>query len=331
MSGLAVSVAIGHPSAQLSRHDIAGYDVSWPQCSGSSAHHMPAGRPSYLILGLTDGRGHTANPCLGSQLSWARTHGARTGAYLVASYPTRLQRRLARDGLYGDCGRSKRCRLRNEGAAQAADAIATMHAAGVNSPRIWIDVEFRHSYVWTHHNRANAAVIQGIVGGLEAADVPLGVYTTGYMWHAIVGSYTLDEPNWLPVGHGGPKQALAMCGTTATGGPTWLVQYTRSLDSDLTCPALDPVEGQHTALWKYRRTTLTLLSTGQAVRAVQRRLGQANTGQYGPLTALAVTNWQRTKGLEPTGEIHRVDWRAMGAYRSRGGHGFWLSKVAGQS
>jgi hypothetical protein len=292
---------------------------------------MPSGRPSYVILGLTNGRGHTANPCLNSQLDWARSHGVRTGAYLVASYPDSLQRRLADTGVYGTCRGKKLCRLRNDGAAQAAYAIATMRSHEVNSPRIWIDVEFRHTYRWTGHNHANAAVIQGIVRGLNKANVPMGVYTTSYMWHAIVGKYRLDVPNWLPVGHGGPRKALGMCGTTATGGVTWMVQYTRALDNDLTCPVLDRVAGHPGHMWAFRKTTQRLSSSGPAVRAIQRRVSGVVTGQYGPATELAVTNWQRVRQLAMTGEVHPVDWRALGAYRRHGGHPFLLSKVARRS
>jgi hypothetical protein len=119
-----------------------------------------------------------------------------------------------------------------------------------------------------------------------------------------------------------------MCSTSATGGTTWLVQYTRRLDSDLTCPVLDPVPGHHGALWKFRNTTLGLSSQGHAVRAVQRRLGRRVTGLYGPVTALAVRKWQRTKGLHATGRVTAIEWRAMGAYRVHGGHHYWLSKIA---
>jgi peptidoglycan hydrolase-like protein with peptidoglycan-binding domain len=329
LSGLALTAAFGHPSGHRPPfRQTHGYDVSWPQCSGATAVHLPAGQPSYVILGLTHGAGHTANPCLGSQLAWARSRGVKTGAYLVASYPTPVQRRLADHGPYGACHGATRCRLHNDGAAQATDALATLRANGLGAPRVWIDVEFRHTYPWSGRNLANAAVIQGIVRGLRAARMPMGVYTTAYMWHAIVGGYRLQVPNWLPVGHGGPRQALGMCGTTATGGVTWLAQYTRALDEDLTCPVLDPVPGHHGKLWRFRRSTQKLFSRGAAVRAIQRRLHVPVSGQFGPVTSTAVARWQRSKGLQSTGEITPVDWRALGAYRTRGGHPYGLSKIA---
>jgi len=331
LSAAAVGVAIGHGSTPVTASNMHGYDVSWPQCSGDSARNMPAGHPSYVILGLTDGAGHTVNPCLNSQLDWARSGGVRTGAYLVASYPSRLQQSVASNGFYGQCGRSRLCRLRNDGAAQADDAVATMRAAGLRSPRVWIDVEFRHSYAWSRNNTANAAVIQGIVRELQADHMPMGVYSTSLMWRDIVGAYRLDVPNWLPSGDGRPQHAMAMCSSTATGGVTWLVQYTRGLDSDLTCPILDPVRGHHGKLWKYRNTTEKLLSQGGAVRAVQRIVGQPTSGSYGPLTAIAVSQWESAHSVPATGTVTRVDWRAMGAFRRYGGHGFGLTKIASPS
>jgi hypothetical protein len=331
LSGVALGTAIGQPAGSVSAKSTRGYDVSWPQCSGTTAVHMPAGHPSYVILGLTNGSGHTVNPCLASQLDWARSQGVRAGGYLVATYPDRAQRRTARLALTHPCARMKICVLRKDGAMQARDALATMQATGLHAPRVWIDVEFRHIHPWTHHHPANAAVVAGIVRGLRSAHKPMGVYSTSYMWHAVVGGYRLNVPNWLPVGHGGPRKASRMCETTASGGVTWLAQYTRALDLDLTCPVLDPVPGRHSRMWPYRNTTQELLSHGRAVRVIQRFMGVPVTGQFGPRTAVAVRHWQASHRLPRTGRVTPADWRAMGALRRHGGHGFRLSKVAGPS
>jgi hypothetical protein len=308
-----------------------GYDVSWPQCSGTSARNMPSNDPAYAILGLTDGAGHTVNPCLGSQLAWAQEHGVQVGAYLVPSYPTSAQRAVAEVGIFGVCGQSVICRLRNDGAAQAADAVATMHNTGMRAPMVWLDVEFRHFRPWSSSNARNRAVLSGAVAQLRRLHVKFGVYTTSLMWHDIAGNYRLDVPQWLPSGNGSAKRTKPMCEQTATGGPTWIVQYTRGLDQDLTCPALDPVPGTHSALWKFRRLTVRLLSQGAAVRAVQRVVGASQNGIYGVTTLTAVSVWQRAKGLPVTGRIGPEDWRAMGAYRVRGGHAFWLSRVVARA
>lgn len=214
-----------------------GYDISWPQCHGRHAHSVPGGRPSYVILGLTHGTGHTTNPCLGGQLAWARHHHSRVGGYLVASYPS--HRDLREANRVGHCRGGMLCRLRTDGARQVLDALRTLHRVHMRSPMVWLDVEFRSTHGWKHSHRRNRAVIEGMVNTLHANHKRFGVYTTGYMWHVIVGRYRLRVPQWLPSGLASARRTKAMCRQTATGGPTWLVQYTQRLDQDLTCPVLD--------------------------------------------------------------------------------------------
>src|SRR4030081_2953858 len=56
-----------------------GLDVSWPQCPAVSLG--PAG--GFSIVGLTNGRAYTDNPCLVTEWRWASSTGAPTGLYLV--------------------------------------------------------------------------------------------------------------------------------------------------------------------------------------------------------------------------------------------------------
>lgn len=234
----AQSSATAAPAAARSGAYTHGFDLSWPQCRGHAVGSVPAGRPAYVILGLTHGTGHTVNPCLRSQLRWAGMHGAMVGGYLVASYPTQRQRARSGHGLFGKCHGGLLCRLRNDGAGQVHDALATMHRAHMHSPMVWLDVEFRDQQPWTHNHLRNRAVLQGMVRALRHRHTRFGVYTTGYMWHAIAGRYRLDVPQWLPSGRSRAKPTIPLCRQTATGGTTWLVQYTNRLDQDLTCPVL---------------------------------------------------------------------------------------------
>lgn len=317
-----VVVAAGSAPATARTTFTRGFDISWPQCRGISARHVPSQPPEFVILGLTDGSGHTLNPCLGSQVAWARANQVKVGAYLVPSYPTRAQLR-AQGSHCGDLA----CRLRGDGALQARDALATMRVNHLNAPMVWVDVEFRHFQSWSSHRLRNRYVLEGVVRALRHAHKRFGVYSTSYMWEHITGGYRLDVPNWLPSGNGRPASAKRMCSATATGGRTWLVQYTRTLDEDLTCPVLDPVRGHHSRLWKYRNTVVKLWSHGQAVRLVQRVLHLAVNGTFGLFTRLSVRQWQHKKHLPVTGTVRRRDWRAMGAFRRHGGHGFWLSRI----
>src|SRR5947208_13265479 len=88
---LAAAVALVVPSSGAATTYTHGYDVSWPQCSGDRARHMPRTAAHFVIIGLTHGRGHTANPCLRAQLGWATRHHVPVGGYLVPSYPTARQ------------------------------------------------------------------------------------------------------------------------------------------------------------------------------------------------------------------------------------------------
>jgi hypothetical protein len=231
------SSAASHRGHRPSAH---GVDVSWPQCRGTVPSHLPRQRPRYAVLGLTDGAGFTANPCLAGQVTWAEQHHVPTGAYLVPTYPTPAQTTAAGTGPFGRCAVTKvpGCRLRNAGAGEADDAVDVMHAAGLRPPIVWIDVEGRDQHPW--HTRTpweDRAVVAGVVRGLQHAGIRFGVYTTGYMWREIVGPWRLDVPNWLPVGNASRRSARRMCSTTATGGPTWQVQWTTWLDHDMLCPA----------------------------------------------------------------------------------------------
>src|SRR3954451_22467183 len=304
-----------------------GYDVSWRQCSGTASHHLPGGSPAYAILGLTHGTGHTTNPCLPAQVSWVREHGARIGAYLVPSFPTAADIRAARNGPWGACGSNRTCRLRTDGARQAADAIALMRDAGLPLRMLWVDVECRHTPPWTSHDAANRHVLEGVFRGLRNARVSYGIYTTGYMWHAIVGDWRVRVPNWLPAGSGDPAAARQMCRTTATGGRTWLGQYTREWDENLTCPAMDAVPGHPGPLWRYRHTTLRIGSTGAAVTALQKSLKVSASGSYEPQTLAAVTKFQQAHGLPMNGQVDADDWRALGAFRRIGGHPWLLNRM----
>jgi hypothetical protein len=322
----AMVVSLALPSSGASTTWTHGFDVSWPQCSGGQARHVPSEPGPYVVVGLTHGAGHTANPCLPDQVAWARSHRSAIAGYLVPSYPTRAQRAAARTGVYGVC-RSLRCRLRNDGAAQVAHALAVMRRAGLDLPMIWVDVEFRRGPAWSRHDSRNRAVLSGVVDAVGAAGLRVGVYTTSYMWQHITGGWRVDVPNWLPAGNGNPRTARSRCATTGTGGTTWLVQYTREWDEDLTCPVMDADRGRPGPLWRYRNTTLATGSTGDAVTALQHALAIAESGDYDVETTAAVVQFQAAHALPVTGSIDGDDWRALGAFRRVGGHPFLLGRM----
>jgi hypothetical protein len=329
-----VVVAAGTVAGGSSTTYTHGYDVSWPQCSGKNgtgpaARSMPSAGARYVILGLTHGAGHTVNPCLGAQLSWARAKHVPVGAYLVPSYPTPSQLAAASTGPYGACGSDTTCRLGNDGARQATDALETMQQVGVPAPLVWVDVEFRHVHPWSKSHANNAHVIDGVLTGLRTAGMPYGVYTTSYMWSHIVGGLKVNAPNWLPAGSGKAADAKAMCGRTGSGGTTWIAQYTRQFDENLTCPSMDATPGHYGPLYRWRKTVLRQGSTGPAVTALQQALGMPAevTGTYDDRTLAAVLALQASHLLPTDGVVDNDDWRALGAYTRYGAHGFLLSQV----
>src|SRR6266568_34068 len=65
-----------------------GHDISYPQCSGSSisagAGHLGG---QFGIVGVTNGRAWSANPCLGSEYQWAAGLPSTPGLYTNTANP----------------------------------------------------------------------------------------------------------------------------------------------------------------------------------------------------------------------------------------------------
>jgi hypothetical protein len=80
----------------------------------------------------------------------------------------------------------------------------------------------------------------------------------------------------------------------------------------------DAVAGPATwrALKRSRQTT-RVTSRGADVRTLQRRLGVAVDGVFGPGTARAVKRFQRRRGLAADGVVGPATWRALGLRSSR--------------
>ena len=114
---------------------VIGADISWPQCppgmgiehKETSGQPLPTEEAEYVVIGLTNGPGFHANPCLADQVAWAKGRGLLTAAYAVVSYPSDEEAFE-----YGDAGPYERTAtgggwLRNVGYAQARFNIA-VHA-----------------------------------------------------------------------------------------------------------------------------------------------------------------------------------------------------------
>ncbi len=238
----------GPPSA---RRDLTvqGADVSWPQCPkgmgipGRKALGlpMPSSSVQFLVVGLTNGPGFTRNPCLETQVAWARDRGLQTSAYAVVSYPTAGQlRQYAHAGPYR--GISLRSRQRNVGYAEARYTIGVLASVGLAVPHVWVDVESYPFRPWSRSVLGNRALVRGALQAYRDAGLTTGIYSTPLQFGQIAGRVGWALPEWHTAGPLGRATALARCAEGSfTGGPVVLSQWwTSNADHDLTCPAATP-------------------------------------------------------------------------------------------
>ncbi len=227
---------------------VLGADISWPQCPRGMGIPerrtlglpMPVPEARYVVVGLTNGPGFTVNPCIADQVVWIRERNLLAAAYAVVSEPSAQQ--VTTYGGRGpfDAGTDLGA-LANTGYQQALANVATMRAAGLVSPIVWVDVEPVKDFDWGADLEANAAVVQGAARGYEDAGYEVGVYSTPYLWAEIVGDLALGLPEWRAAGQSSREEALSRCGVDwqIQGGEAVLVQWVaEQRDHNLTCPGV---------------------------------------------------------------------------------------------
>lgn len=225
---------------------VVGADISWPQCPEglgipqrpTLGLPMPLPSARYVVVGLTNGPGFTANPCLADQVAWVRDRHLLAAAYAVVSHPD--GRTVAAHGGRGPFDADTRLgALANTGYQQALTNVATMRDAGLASPVVWVDVEHVPDFEWSGDLEANAAVVQGAVRGYQDAGYRVGLYSTQSLWADVVGDLALRLPEWRPAGETSRSEALSRCGRGSAfqGGRAVLAQWVvGQRDLDITCP-----------------------------------------------------------------------------------------------
>jgi hypothetical protein len=235
------------PAAAIPPRDVPvlGGDISWPQCpKGMGIPHkrtlglpLPRDDAEYVIIGLTNGPGFHVNPCLQSQVDWARARNLLVAAYAVASYPDDAT--LAAYGAKGPFDADTRVgRLQNAGYQQARFNVASLERTGLQTPIVWIDVESVPYYDWSGSVSDNAAVVQGVARGYLDAGLSIGVYSTPYLWAGVVGDLALGVPEWRAAGQTSMAEALSRCGEdwSIQGGQAVLGQWVEgNRDRNVTC------------------------------------------------------------------------------------------------
>lgn len=231
-----------------SAEPVLGADISWPQCppgmgipeKRTLGMPLPVPEARYVVIGLTNGPGFVANPCLADQVDLVRRGRRLAAAYAVASYPD-----AAAVATYGARGpfdaQTPAGRLQNVGYQQARFNIDSMRAAGLLTPVVWVDVEPVADFEWSADPVANAAVVTGAVRGYADAGYEVGVYSTPYLWEGVVGDLELGLPEWRAAGQTSRAEALSRCGEewVVQGGAAVLAQWVEARrDQNLTCPGI---------------------------------------------------------------------------------------------
>jgi hypothetical protein len=253
-------------------------------------------------------------------VAWAKRRGLWTGAYAVATFPTKPQR-----AKYGGTGPwsadDTTGRLRNTGYQQAAFNVASMRAADFDVPMIWVDVEPYAVRPWSGSIVNNRDVLRGVVRGYEDSGYRVGFYSYERGWRVVVGAWHKTAyPAWVPVGRALHGKALAAqrCGLASfSRGDVWIGQWVKGhRDKDITCRALTGRAAGLHELTRYVDTRLRHGATGAAVVALQRALGMSPgrvDGYFGTRTLRALRSFQSAHGLTPSGVSRPGTWRALGA------------------
>lgn len=237
-----------------------GRDISWPQCPPhrgipdlkGQAQPMPPRNIRFVVVGLTNGRGFTRNPCLDLHLDFVRKHKVWAGAYAFATYPTDKQLRRDRDRGPFDGGHFHG-KLRNAGYASARFNIKTMRAFDFKTPHVWLDVEESPSRPWSGNHGYNRAVVEGWIRAYRDAGYTVGVYSTRHIWQKIVGDARYGLPEWRTAGPANARAALGRCYERSfQGGKAVLAQWwDRKRDYNRMCPGHAPAEQMRKYFHKY--------------------------------------------------------------------------------
>ena len=239
----------------VSSSPTTGYDVSYPQCSGSDPSN-----PLFGILGVNGGLANRANPCIGGELRWARhapgqkrptqpplslyIDTANPGAHHVPDWP-----RGGTAPAYGACNGllTNACSYiyGEQRAAHSYRLVGALDPVGAKTAPWWLDVELMASWAGTY--QLNIAALQGFIAGLHSAGAtgPIGIYSTSAQWNEITGlraqttatAFNGQLPDWVAGTEATLTRARHSCTSGGfTGVAPTLAQYRiGSLDADLRC------------------------------------------------------------------------------------------------
>ncbi len=198
-----------------------GFAISYPQCPQS----YPTSTYEYAILGVTDGRSFTHNPCLKDEISWAQDAPYHPSFYINLSFPIDIYPTLTKSF---DCGvGDQKCIAYHFGYATAQDAYNYALSQGLADVPWWLDMQTIST--WSADKSVNAQVVQGAADFYKSKRLPVGLSTTPYQWDQIAGDYITDLPTWVP-GRVDKQTATQYClnGKGYSGGQVQQVAYVES-------------------------------------------------------------------------------------------------------
>ncbi|NVM94134.1 hypothetical protein G6034_04260 [Arthrobacter sp. AETb3-4] len=346
--GFLVSLAFSAAPAQAA--PLSGNDISWPQCptsEGGSGLPLPPDSAQFVIIGLTKGLPFTTNPCLSSQVGWAKSGNKPAHGYAMAAFPTAAQLSSYKGrGPWSSATRAGQ--LSNVGYAEASAAVSAMAGASFRPPVVWIDVEPRTAQPWpastAAQQRENRLVVEGLMRGLRDAGFAYGLYSFASGWAAITGSWLLPGvPVWATAGRlDYPTEAADMCTRASfSGGHVYLSQwYDDVRDYDMSCgsyaftnlpmpgSSLSGSTGEFNGDWN-NDVLARVGSTGQL------RLYPGNgKGAFTAGTTIG-TGWQGMSALDTVGDFNGDGYGDVLARDAAGalwlypgnGRGGWLARV----
>jgi hypothetical protein len=210
-------------------HGAPGYDVSFPNCAGSSSTQsgsIPSqsslGTPyQYAIVGINDGRAFYENPCFASEFWTAASQVPQVSFYLNINAPIGPTAWEGLNGPKGQCNPSdEACQGYNYGYNAAQDAVSyatgQLGSAIIANRIYWLDVEIANSW-WTTPTpvatatAANDDVLQGAIDYFHGNGLTVGIYSIASMWNEA-------EPFLRPEGMAGASAGPALLPEIAGSG-----------------------------------------------------------------------------------------------------------------
>jgi hypothetical protein len=221
---LGIILALAIPQKKVSRTIV---DVSWPNCKSTPATNFQQG-----IIGVTDGLDFRPNPCLTKESTWF----GRYALYMNTGYPGLSYGKKYMTSPRHCSATDKECLAYNYGFAASQYGVRIAAQDGVYTDLWWLDVETDNS--WTTNHLVNRASLEGAIAGIQKSSLfaRVGIYSTPTEWATITGKWHNGLPAWLGTGLLSANGAESECQAHVfTGGSMWLSQYTKHLDSNVTC------------------------------------------------------------------------------------------------